>query len=150
MYEVSLADGWVISDDRARLDVELVHRYIADESYWARGRSRAIMERCIANSLCFGLYVPDGSQAGFTRVVSDRAVIAHMNDVFVLPAWRGRGLGRALVAAALAHPELRTVIRWTLSTYDAHGLYAAFGFGPLASPETAMVRIVAEQPPESS
>jgi GNAT superfamily N-acetyltransferase len=150
VYEVSLADGWVISDDRARLDVELVHRYIADESYWARGRSRAIMERCIANSLCFGLYAPDGSQAGFTRVVSDRAVIAHMNDVFVLPAWRGRGLGRALVAAALAHPALRTVTRWTLSTYDAHRLYAAFGFGPLANPETAMVRIVAEQPPESS
>jgi GNAT superfamily N-acetyltransferase len=68
----------------------------------------------------------------------------------VLPAWRGRGLGKALVAAALAHPELRTVRRWTLSTDDAHALYAAFGFGPLRHPETAMVRIVAEQPQETS
>jgi GNAT superfamily N-acetyltransferase len=149
MYEVKLPGGWVISDDRARLDLDLVHRTLT-ESYWARGRSRVIVERSLANSLCFGLYAADGSQAGFARVVSDRAVIAHLNDVFVLPAWRGRGLGKALIAAALAHPELRTVRRWTLSTDDAHALYATFGFGPLAHPETAMVRIVAELPPETS
>ena len=91
MYEVKRDDGWVISDDQSRLDVDLLHRYLSEESYWARGRSRAIVERSLPNSLCFGLYAPDGSQAGFARVVSDRAVIAHMNDVFVLPAWRGRG-----------------------------------------------------------
>ena len=135
----------------ARPDVGLIHRYLADESYtWARGRSRAVVERSLPNSLCFGLYAPDGRQAGFARIVSDRAVIAHMNDVFVLPAWRGRGLGRALVAAALAHPELRTVIRWTLSTDDAHALYASFGFTALARPETAMVLVVAEQSPKTS
>jgi len=150
MYQVTLPDGWTISDDRSRLDLELLHRFLSVEAYWARGRSRAIMERAFANSLCFGLYAPDGSQAGFARVVSDHAIIAHMNDVFVLPAWRGRGLGKELVAAALAHPELATVIRWTLSTDDAHGLYAAFGFTPLPRPETSMVRIVAEQPPETS
>ncbi len=150
MYQVKLPDDWIISDDRARLDLDLLHRFLSVEAYWARGRSRAIMERAFANSLCLGLYAPDGSQAGFARVVSDRAIIAHMNDVFVLPAWRGRGLGKQLVAAALAHPDLRTVIRWTLSTDDAHGLYASFGFGPLLRPETAMVRIVAEQPTESS
>jgi GNAT superfamily N-acetyltransferase len=149
MYEVKLADGWVISDDKTRLDLDLVHSTLT-ESYWARGRSRAIVERSVANSLCFGLYAADGSQGGFARVVTDRAVMAHLNDVFVLAAWRGRGFGRALVAAALAHPELATVRRWTLSTDDAHALYAGFGFGPLTRPETAMVRIVAEQPPESS
>ena len=145
MYEVDLPDGWTISDDRARLDVDLLHHFLAVESYWARGRSRAIVERSLANSLCFGLYAADGRQAGFARVVSDRAVIAHLNDVFVLPAWRGRGLGKALVAAVLAHPELVMVARWTLSTSDAHALYASFGFGPLPEPATAMVRIVAEQ-----
>jgi len=150
MYEVHLPDGFTVSDDRARLDLDLLHRYLRDESYWARGRSRTIVERCVANSLCFGLYAADGSLAGFARVVSDRAVIAHLNDVFVLPPWRGRGLGKALVAAALAHPELRTVVRWTLSTSDAHGLYSPFGFGPLRNPETAMVRIVPEQSPETS
>jgi GNAT superfamily N-acetyltransferase len=150
MYEVKLADGWVISDDRARLDLEVMHRYLAVESYWARGRSRAAVERSIAHSLCLGLYAADGSQGGFVRVISDHAVMAHLSDLFVLPAWRGRGLGKALFAAALAHPELASVGRWTLSTDDAHALYAPFGFGPHPRPETAMVRIVAQQPPESS
>jgi GNAT superfamily N-acetyltransferase len=147
---MELPDGCTISDDRARLDVELLHRYLAEESYWARGRSRAIVERSLANSLCLGLYAGDGSQVGFARVVSDRAVMAHLSDVFVLPAWRGRGLGKALVAAALAHPELGTVRRWTLSTDDGHALYAAFGFRPLPHPEMQMVRIVTEQPAKPS
>ena len=150
MYEVKPADGWLISDDKARLDLEVMHRYLAVESYWARGRTRAALERGIAHSICLGLYAPDGSQAGFVRVISDRAVLAHLGDLFVLPKWRGRGFGKALFAAALAHPELASVGRWTLSTDDAHALYARFGFRPHPRPDTAMVRIVAEQPPESS
>lgn len=150
MYEVKLPDGWTINDDPARLDLDLVHRYLAQESYWARGRSRALVERSLANSLCFCLYAPDGSQAGFIRVVSDRAVMAHLSDLFVLPAWRGRGLGRALFAAALAHPELEAVRRWTLSTDDAHELYAGFGFRAHPHPETQMVRIVTEADPGTS
>jgi len=150
MHQVELPDGWVISDDKTRLDLEIMHRYLAVHSYWARGRSRAAVERSIAHSLCLGLYAADGRQGGFIRVISDRAVMAHLSDLFVLPDCRGHGLGKALFAAALAHPELASVGRWTLSTDDAHALYARFGFTPLPRPETAMVRIVAQLPTESS
>ncbi len=135
---VPLPDGYEISDDRARLDIAAIHAYISDESYWGRGRTRDFTERCIANALCLGLYAPDGSQAGFARLTTDMTSNAHLSDVFVLDAHRGRGLGKALVAAALAHPDLQGVYRWTLSTSDAHALYAGFGFGPHPNPTSQM------------
>ena len=138
-YEVPLPGGELVSDDRARLDVALVHAALA-ASYWAQGRERAVTERSLAHSLCFGLYAADGAQLGFARVVSDRATSAHLADVFVLEHARGRGLGAALVAAVLGCPELALVRRWTLQTRDAHKLYARFGFEPLATPERHMVR----------
>ncbi|MCW3473625.1 GNAT family N-acetyltransferase [Limobrevibacterium gyesilva] len=144
-HDLTLPGGYVVSDDPARLDIDVIHRYLSEDSYWARGRERAVTERSLAHSLCFGLYAPDGSQAGFARIVSDLTTSAHLADVFVLPAHRGRGLGKALVAAVLAHPELQTVRRWTLTTSDAHGLYAAFGFTPHPDPQTQMVRVVSGQ-----
>ncbi len=130
-YEVPLPGGYVVSDDPARLDIAVIHRFLAEDSYWTAGRARATTERSLANSLCLGLYAPDGSQAGFARLVTDRTTSAHLADVFVLPPHRGQGRGKALVAAVLAHPELATVFRWSLTTRDAHGLYAQFGFVPL-------------------
>ena len=132
---VALAGGFEISDDPARLDVATIHRFISEESYWARGRDRATVERALAHSLCFGIYGPDGAQVGFARLVTDRTTAAHLSDVYVLAAYRGRGLSKALLAAILGHPELRTIARWTLSTDDAHGLYAGFGFA--AHPEVS-------------
>lgn len=100
-HDVTLPDGFVVSDDKARLDLDLIHRYLAEESYWAAGRSRAIVERTIAGSLCVGAYGPDGAQLGFARVITDRALFAWMADVFVLPGARaaarardGRGAAR--------------------------------------------------------
>jgi GNAT superfamily N-acetyltransferase len=141
-YEVPLAGGYVVSDEPARLDIDMIHRFLSEDSYWTNGRSRATTERSLANSLCFGLYAPDGAQAGFARVVSDRATSAHLADVFVLPDHRGRGLGEGLVVAVLDHPELAGVGRWTLTTRDAHRLYARFGFVPISNPEAQMVRTV--------
>jgi GNAT superfamily N-acetyltransferase len=123
-------DGYTISDDPARLDVGTVHRYLSEESYWARGVPRDVVERSIAGSLPFGLYAPDGSLVGFARVVTDRAVFAYLADVFVLDAHRGSGLGVWLVEVVLSHPELQGLRRWLLFTADAHGLYERFGFGP--------------------
>ena len=131
-------DGYEISTDPARLDRPLIHRWLDEESYWARGRSRAVMDRAIDNSLCFGLYAPDGSQAGFARLVSDRAIFAYLADVFVLPEHRGRGLGVALVQAVLDHPEVATCRQFHLGTADAQALYARFGF-TAANAETDMV-----------
>ena len=137
-----LADGFVLTDRTAALDVDVIHRYIAEESYWARGRSRSVTEAAVAGSLCMGLFTPDGQQAGFGRVVTDFATMAHLSDVFVLTPYRGGGHGRALVEALLFHPALRGVRRWSLATADAHGLYARYGFGPLNRPESQMMRVV--------
>ncbi len=137
-----LPDGYALTDRTAALDVDVIHRYLCEESYWARGRSRAVTEAAIAGSLCVGLFAPDGAQAGFARVVTDRATMAHLLDVFVLPAHRGSGHGRALVEALLFHPALRGVRRWTLSTADAHGLYARYGFEAFLEPDKQMIRMV--------
>jgi GNAT superfamily N-acetyltransferase len=139
-WHVDLPGGFVISDDADRLDLDGVHRWLAEQSYWASGRERATVARSVANSLALGLYAPDGSQAGFARAITDRAVYAHLADVFVSPEYRGQGLGQALVAALLDHPELRTVATWTLSTRDAQGLYARFGFMVHPAPQTQMAR----------
>ena len=124
---MTLPDGHVISDDRARLDMAFVHAMLA-EVPWAAGRSPALTERSWANCLCFGVHAPDGGPAGCARVLTDLTFRAHLADLVIRPASRGRGLGIALVTAILAHPELATVTRWTLATADAHGLYARFGF----------------------
>ena len=121
-------DGFIISTDPARLDLDAIVRYLSGESYWAAGTPRAVLERSLASSLCFGLYDEGGAQIGFGRVVSDFARFAWMSDVYVLPERRGQGLGRWLVATILAHPELQGIRRWMLATDDAHALYALHGF----------------------
>lgn len=128
-----------ISTDPARLDVDLIHRYLAEESYWARHVPREIVERSIANSLCFGAFL-DGRQIGFARVVTDSAVFAYLADVFILEAYRGRGYGKALMQAVLSHPELQGLRSMLLFTKDAHALYAPFGFEQPSDPARIMVR----------
>jgi len=126
-----------VSSDRSAIDVALVHRFLSEESYWAKGIPRAVVEKSIVNSLCFGGFVGD-AQVAFARVVSDLATFAYLADVFVLREHRGRGYSKVLVAAVMAHPELQGLRRFALATKDAHGLYAGFGFTPLASPENFM------------
>ena len=79
-----------ISTDRSRLDIAYIHRYLSEECYWSLGRSRAVVEKSIANSLCFGVYDGD-RQIGFARVVTDYATFAWLCDVFVDAAYRGQG-----------------------------------------------------------
>jgi N-acetylglutamate synthase-like GNAT family acetyltransferase len=132
-----------ISTDRARLDLDLVCQAL-QTSYWAKGRRRSVIERSIENSLCFGAYEA-GRQVGFARVVSDRAVFAYLMDVFVIPECRGRGISKNLMQNILAHPDLQNLRVFLLATWDAHGLYAQFGFQPLAQPD----RWMAIQDPDS-
>lgn len=126
-HTISLPNGYVISDDRARLNMELVHTSLASE-YWAIGRPRALTERSWANCLCFGIYAPNGMQVGFGRLLTDYAFRAHLADVYIQPLARGLGFGKALMEFILAHPELTTVRNWTLMTGDAQELYARYGF----------------------
>jgi N-acetylglutamate synthase-like GNAT family acetyltransferase len=128
-----------ITTDPARIDVDLVHRFLSESSYWAQGRSRDIVERSIRNSLCFSVLV-DGRQVGFARVATDRAVFAYLMDVFILPEWRGRGLSKRLMQTILGHPDLQGLKLFLLRTSDAHGLYRQFGFEPIDRPENLMAR----------
>jgi GNAT superfamily N-acetyltransferase len=126
-----------VTTDRARLDVDLIHGWLSGESYWAAGIPRALVERSIEHSLCFGL-LDDDTQIGFARVVTDYATFAYLADVFVLPTHRGRGLSKLLMQAVREHPSLQDVRRWSLVTRDAHRLYEQFGFTPLANPQRHM------------
>jgi len=116
----------VITTDASRLDLGVIHGYLT-RSYWARGISRDLVARAMAHSLCFGAFAGD-RQVGFARVVSDRATFAYLCDVFVLESHQGRGVGKRLMAAIMAHPDLRGLRRLALFTRDAHGLYRQYGF----------------------
>ena len=127
---------FTITDKREELDIETIHNFLR-ESYWAKGIPRSIVEKAINNSLCFGMY-HNSKQVGFGRVVTDLATFAYLADVFVVPAYRGRGLGKWLVSCLLAHPEVQGLRRWLLATLDAHGLYEQNGFVALRRPEVFM------------
>jgi Predicted acyltransferase len=126
-----------ISTDRARIDVDAVHAYLT-RSYWAEGIGRDTVARAISGSLCFGLYDPEGRQAGFARLITDGATFAYLADVYVLEEWRGLALGKALAEAVVSHPVATGARRVLLATADAHSLYARYGFQPLGQPQKIM------------
>jgi ribosomal protein S18 acetylase RimI-like enzyme len=129
-------DPIVVTTDRSRFDMDVIHGFL-QHSYWAKGIPRELLTRAIDNSLCFGAFAKAG-QVGFARVITDHATFAYICDVFALPSHRGRGIGKRLMAAIMAHPELQGLRRWTLFTRDAHGLYRQYGFGPGRYPERLM------------
>ena len=131
-------DGFTISTDKARLDVPAIHDFLAHSSYWARDVPLSTVQKSIENSLCFGIYNDANKQVGFARVITDYAVFAYLADVFILEAYRGRGLAKWLMACIVSTPELQNLRRWMLATKDAHGLYAQYGFNPLSRPERFM------------
>ena len=115
----------------------LIHDFLANRSYWATGRPLEVVRRALANSLCFGLCERQ-RQVGLARVVTDRATFAWLCDVFVLEAYRGRGLSKWLIECVMSYPVLQGLRRILLGTRDAHGLYERFGFQPLADPARFM------------
>ena len=126
----------LVGTDPASLNLDVIHGYLV-HSYWAKGIPRETVERAVENSLCFGAYEA-GSQIGFARVITDFATFAYIADVFVLESHRGRGIGKLLMECIKQHPELQGLRRWTLSTKDAHTLYAQFGFTALNWPDRYM------------
>ncbi|MBP6531083.1 MAG: GNAT family N-acetyltransferase [Burkholderiales bacterium] len=125
-----------ISTDTSRLDVPAIHAFLT-QSYWSLGIPRATVERAVSNSVCVGAYL-DGAQIGFARVITDTATFAYVADVYVLEAHRGKGISFRMMSALTALPELQGLRRMMLATRDAHGLYAKFGFKPLAAPDRFM------------
>ena len=125
-----------MTDDPLRVPHEVVHRWLSEDSYWARGRSRAIVDRSIDGSLPFSMVDAGGDPAGFCRMVTDRATFAWLCDVYVAPSHRGLGAGTFLVRTAVEHPAVAR-LRQVLGTKDAHGLYEKFGFASFGDSETA-------------
>ncbi|HKB65679.1 MAG TPA: GNAT family N-acetyltransferase [Pyrinomonadaceae bacterium] len=139
MAETWERDGYVISTDRSRLNIDLIHDFLSKTSYWAIDRASDVVQRSIDNSLSFGVY-KGNDQVGFARVVTDYATFAWIADVFVLPEHRGQGLSKWLMDVMLSHTQLQGFRRWVLATKDAHGLYERYGFIRLHRPERWMER----------
>jgi len=128
-----------VSTDRTTLDIPMIYRFLSEQSTWAVGISRTVVERSIENSLCFGGYL-DGRQIAFARVITDYATMAHLCDMFVVPEYLGHGYAKQLIRIIMEHPSLQRLRRFTLNTTDAHSLYARFGFAPSERPDTLMER----------
>jgi GNAT superfamily N-acetyltransferase len=133
---------FTISTDAARLDLDVIHRFLTT-SYWAAGIPPNVVKRSIEHSLCFGVYHQD-RQVGFARVISDYATFAYLADVFIIEAYRGQGLARWLVEVITAHPDLQGLRRWMLATRDAHALYEKVGFVGIKAPDRWMERHFAD------
>jgi GNAT superfamily N-acetyltransferase len=135
MTRQALEDGYELDDDPGRVDVDVATAFLAEESYWAQGRPRAVMAQLVAEAeRVVGLYAPGGAMVGFCRVVSDRTTMAWLADVFVLEPHRGGGRGTAMVTFAVEGSDWPGA-RWLLATKDAHRLYEKLGFaapGPSA------------------
>jgi GNAT superfamily N-acetyltransferase len=135
-YSSHRREEFLVTTDPASLDLDFIHGYLV-RSYWAEGIPRDIVERSIANSLCFGVYAGD-MQVGFARVITDYATFAYLADVFIIESHRGRELSKFLMECIIKHPQLQGLRRWTLATRDAQGLYEQFGFKPLSKPDRFM------------
>ena len=131
-----LAD-YEISTDAYRLNVDVIHTFLAEDSYWSPGIPRSVVERAIENSLCFGVY-HGATQVGFARVVTDKSTFALLADLFILKTHRGKGLSKWLMRCVVGHEDLQGLRRLLLLTSDAHGLYRQFGFEQLGNPSRFM------------
>ncbi len=144
----------VISTDQRRIDLDVVHDFLANRSYWAQRRSLETIRRSIENSVVFGVYAQDPAgttrQIGLARVVTDYATFAWLCDVFILETARGNGLGKWLIECVVSHPELQNLRLWILGTRDAHGLYEKYGFKVVEEPGRWMTRRAASTAPNDS
>ena len=128
-----------ISTDTSKLDIEAIHDYLSNKSYWAKGRSLQAVKKSIDNSICFGLYDSEGNTLGFARVVTDKVVYAYLMDLFIFEEFQGKGLGAKLVEHILEQKDLQVRL-WFLATKSAHGLYKKFGFTTVDDPEKLMYK----------
>ena len=133
-------EQYTISTDKSRLDVVMIHHFLYTTAHWATGRHMSVVRKSIENSLCFGLYV-ESEQIGFARIVTDNATVGWICDMFILPAHRGKSLGKWLVECMMEHPDVKGLRRILLNTRDAHELYMKHaGFRPLLKAESWLER----------
>lgn len=136
LYETQI-DTYLFSNDKLKLQVNVIHNYLANESYWAKNIPLATVKKAIKGSLCFAVY-DNTVQIGFCRIITDNATFAYLADVFILETYRGKGLGKQFMQFVLNYSKLKKLRRFMLATKDAHTLYTKFGFTPLSTPNRFM------------
>lgn len=129
--------NYVVSTDKSRLQIEVIHQFLSEESYWARNIPFALVCAAVENSFCIAVY-NGNQQVGFARVITDFATFGYLADVFVLAKHRGNGLSKAMLALLIEHEWVRQLRRLLLATRDAQGLYAQYGFQRIEHPERLM------------
>ncbi|MBN2348994.1 MAG: GNAT family N-acetyltransferase [Bacteroidales bacterium] len=132
-----MEEEFTISTDKLNLDIGLIHNFLSNRSYWAKGRTYDEVVKSIDHSVCFGLY-KDHEQIGFTRVITDYAVTAWILDVFIIEPYRKKGLGTYLFSYILDFADFYGIKTWRLGTDDAHEFYKQFGFKSLEKPQNIM------------
>lgn len=133
----SYRDDYTISTNKDKLDILSIHKFLANETDWAKDIPINTLKTSIKNSLNFGLYYKN-QQIGFARIISDFSTIAYLGDVFVLQEYRGKGLSKWLINEIMQHPNLQGLRRWILLTNTAEWLYKKYGFTEIANPEFYM------------
>jgi GNAT superfamily N-acetyltransferase len=129
--------SFLLSDDKAKLQLDVIYQYLSTQSYWAKDIPLSTVQKAIEGSCCFAVYT-NTVQIGFARVVTDKATFGYLADVFILEAYRGKGLSKELMRFIMDAPYLQGLRRFMLATKDAQGLYTQFGFKALAAPERIM------------
>ena len=127
----------IIKTGKESMDVTMIHRFLAEDSYWAKGISYTMVDRSLANSFCTGAFVND-KQVGFGRVITDYYTFGWFADFFVLPGYRGQGISKKILSHILEQPWSKRLRRKMLCTRDAHGLYHQFQFEELNNPSSMM------------
>ncbi|CAG2534325.1 Acetyltransferase (GNAT) domain-containing protein [Maribacter dokdonensis] len=130
-------NDFTISTDKNKLDVESIHKFLANETDWANGIPIQTLKTSIENSLNFGVYYKK-KQIGFARIISDFSTIAYLGDVYILKEYRGKGLSKWLMKEITEHPNLQGLRRWILLTDTAEWLYKKYGFTALPNPQLYM------------
>ena len=132
-----MIQGYKISSDKKNMNIKVIHDYLS-RSYWSKDIPLKIVQKAIDNSLCFGVFLEEGEQVGFARIVTDSATFAYIADIFILEEHQAKGLSKWLMKTMLNHPEVKNIRRILLATRDAHGLYKQFDFKELSSPQFFM------------
>lgn len=128
-----------VSAENELMQVERIHRYLSEDSYWAMKIPLDVVRRSIDGSLCFGVFCEEfGHQVGFARVITDKATFAYLCDVYIEQAYRGLGLSKWLMEVVMGYPELQKLRRFLLATVGAHELYKKFGFEVTSTPDRWM------------
>lgn len=139
-YNKTIKDQtFLISAKSSKMQIERIHRYLSQDSYWAAHIPLEVVKRSVANSLCFGVFLSKGGeQIGFARMITDKATFAYLCDVYIEEAYRGLGLSVWLLDVIMSYPDLQNLRRYLLATVGAHGLYEKFGFEVTKNPERWM------------